>query len=198
MTTAADTVVTNLPVELQRQLVEQVRDVCRRSPLVRPRTPGGRPMRVQVTSAGRYGWVGDGAYRYSPTDSSGMPWPPMPELWRNIADNAAGHHPWDSAIINWYAPDASLGWHRDVSEVDISLPIVTISLGDAASWAIRRTETSTVSRCQIDSGAVTLLAGETRRWYHSIERLISNPLFSPLRSPGRISITIRVAGEPCP
>lgn len=194
MNTARATLVNSLSLATQRELVAKVREVCRLSPLVRPHTPGGKPMRVRVTAAGELGWVGDGAYRYDATDSRGRPWPAMPELWRRIANDAAGEHPWDSAIVNWYAADAALGWHRDQAERDTGLPIVTISLGDAASWAVRPSEDAPISRWTIQSGDVTLLKGPTRGYLHSIERIIAEPLLSPLPRRGRISITLRVAG----
>lgn len=195
MTLAASTVVDSLSPAVQRELVAEVREVCKASPLVCPRTPNGLPMRVRVTSAGRLGWVGDGAYRYTETDARGKPWPPMPARWSDLATAVAGQHQWDSAIVNWYEPDASLGWHRDLSEADLTLPIVTISLGDACSWAVRMDEDSPISRTRLETGDVTLLAGPTRSALHTVERIIPAPLFSPLASRGRVSITIRVAGN---
>ncbi len=194
MITAQSTIVTSLDRSVQLRLLEQAREVCRQSPLVRPRTPNGMPMRVRVTAAGDLGWVGDGAYRYSATDSRGRPWPKMPLEWRHIAELAAGVYPWDSAILNFFDGDASLGWHRDKSERDQSLPIVTISLGDAASWAIRADESSQITRCKLSSGDVTLLYGEVRNYLHTIERVIAEPLLSPMKARGRVSITLRVAG----
>jgi alkylated DNA repair protein (DNA oxidative demethylase) len=192
--TAADTVVRQLDTATQAGLVDDVREVLRLAPLVRPRTPNGLDMRVRVSAAGRLGWVGDSAYRYDVAQRDGRPWPDMPERWGDIATDAAGRHQWDSAIINWYDADASLGWHRDQAEHDTSLPIVTISLGDACSWAVRAHGEAPVTRCRLESGAVTLLAGETRGWLHTVERIIPTPLFSPLKTRGRISITLRVAG----
>ena len=152
-------------------------------------------MRVRVTSAGTLGWGGDGgSYTYAPRDPHGNPWPPIPDLWREVADRVAGPQPWDCAIVNWYDSDASLGWHRDLGERDRSKPIVTISLGDAAAWAVRLDEDAPISRARLESGAVTLLAGRTRMALHTIERVIAAPMFSPLRRPGRVSITLRVAG----
>lgn len=196
MTTAAQTVVAHLDAAAQRELVASVRDVIKASPLVRPRTPGGAPMRVRVTSAGALGWVGDGAYRYDPVDTHGRPWPAIPQLWLDIANDNGGAHPYDSAIVNWYDPGAALGWHRDQAEHDKTLPIVTISLGDAASWAVRAHEKAGITRCTLQSGAVTLLAGPTRGYLHTVERIIAEPLLSPLPKRGRVSITLRVAGAP--
>jgi alkylated DNA repair protein (DNA oxidative demethylase) len=101
---------------------------------------------------------------------------------------------WDCAIINWYEPGASLGWHRDLAERNYELPIVTISLGDECSWAIRMDEGSPVHRCRLPSGSVTVLEGQTRLALHTVERIIPSPLLSPLGATrGRVSITLRVA-----
>lgn len=179
----------------QARILSEARDVLRGAPLVRPKTPNGLDMRVRVSAAGSYGWVGDGAYRYDPVQRDGKPWPDLPDHWSKIADEVAGKHPWDCAILNWYDLDASLGWHRDLAERDHTLPIVTISLGDDCSWAVRLDEQSPIHRCTLESGAVTLLEGPTRLALHTVERIIPSPLLSPLHTTrGRVSITLRVAG----
>lgn len=184
-----------LEPDVQRQLVDQARDACRQAPLVRPRTPNGMQMRVRVSAAGSYGWVGDGAYRYDPRQRDGRPWPKIPALWAQIADDAVGRQPWDCAIINWYDEGSALGWHRDLAERDQSKPIVTISLGDDCVWAMRLDEESPVHRCRLVSGAVTVLEDHTRLALHTVERIIPAPLFSPLGATrGRVSVTLRVAG----
>ena len=192
---AGDTVCDRaLSLAEQRAWASDVREVLRAAPLVRPMTSFGMPMRVRVSAAGKLGWVGDGEYRYDPTQRGGRPWPMMPQAWLELANEIGGDLPWDSAIINWYDENASLGWHQDLNETDLSKPIVTISLGDACSWAIREDKESPISRVRLESGAITLLAGPTRGYFHTVERIIPAPLFSPLQEPGRISVTIRVAG----
>lgn len=202
MSVAASTVVLRLDFETQRRLVEQVRQVVKRSPLIRPRTPNGLPVRVRVSAAGELGWVGDGKYRYDATDSRGRPWPAMPTEWRQIADRCVSLDPrhdgrfvkWDSAIINWYEPGSSLGWHVDRSEADTTLPIVTVCLGDAASLAIK-VDGGEADRTRLESGDVFVFAGPLRNCEHTIERIIPAELFSPLKARGRISVTIRQAGR---
>lgn len=184
----------SLTREEQDLWVDDIRLALRSAPLVRPRTPNGLPMRVRVSAAGKYGWVGDGAYRYDDKQKTGKPWPAIPDRWLELANDVAGQQSWDSAIINWYEPDASLGWHADESERDTSLPIVTISLGDACSWAIREREGTKIFRSRLESGAITVLRDKTRSWFHTVERIIPSPLFSPLKNRGRISVTLRVAG----
>lgn len=184
----------HLSPEQQASMIEDVRLVISAAPLVRPSTPNGMPMRVRVSAAGDLGWVGDGAYRYSPTQRDGRPWPQMPGSWRALASEyAGGEQPWDSAIINWYEPGASLGWHSDGAEANTSFPIVTFSLGDSCSWAVSD-EHGNNHRARLETGAVTLLSGRTRNLAHTVERIIASPLFSPLKARGRISVTVRVAG----
>lgn len=199
--TAESTIRRRLDLETQRRLIEQVAEVHKVSPLQRLATPGGRAMKVRVSAAGRLGWTSDAqGYRYVDRDARGNPWPYMPFEWIEIANSVVAEpQPWDSAIVNWYSLDASLGWHVDRSEVDRSRPIVTISLGDSASWAIRAGEAEPASRCVVRSGDVTVLEGVTRSWSHAIERIIPEPLLSPLGADrGRLSITLRVAGEVTP
>lgn len=194
MNLAVDTVCSRrLSMGEQSLWVAQTREVVKLAPLVRPHTPNGLPMRVRVSAAGTLGWVGDGVYRYDKVQKGGGAWPPIPDEWLAIADDVAGAQPWDSAIINWYDPDASLGWHEDKNERDRSRPIVTISLGDACSWAVKD-DAGKAHRTRLESGDITLLADSNRSRMHTVERIIEAPLLSPLQRRGRISITMRVAG----
>jgi len=207
MTTARETVVGQLEPEVQVMMVGQARDIIRQAPLHRPTLPSGKPMHVLVTAAGDFMWTSDeGGYRYVPHDHWGHKLPPMPAEWRELASRYAPEVKpawWDSAIINWYGPDGYLTEHVDVSEADTSLPVVTHGFGDSALWLVRPQPTQDVPKpkrtsTQTDSGAVTLLAGPTRDYSHGIERIIPAPMFRSLcgmTKPGRLSITIRVAGE---
>lgn len=198
MITAQQTVKRSLDLETQQRLIEQVREVKAISPLRSLRTPGGGKMSVKVTAAGRLGWVSDEkGYRYVDRDPlTGQPWPHMPFEWIEIASSVAGEQPWDSAIVNWYSPEANLGMHQDLDEADLSRPVVVVSLGDSGRWVLRQGEGGELTSCSLLSGDVTVLEGPTRLWAHGITRIIPQPLLSPLGAiRGRISITIRVAGE---
>lgn len=192
---ARSTVVGELAPDDQRAWLALARGVARWSPLVAPTTRSGQPMKVRITSAGRFGLVMDRrGYRYEACDQTGEPWPAIPVQWSMLYEEHTGLKP-DTALINWYSPDASLGWHRDETEADASLPIVTVSLGDSCQWAVRATSFSPVTRCTLESGAITMLEGPTRRFLHSVERVQPNPMFSPMSERGRVSITLRIAGS---
>ena len=195
-TTATQTIVERLSIEVQLKLVEDIRRLVGARGLMRAYTIGQRPMSVRVVSAGALAWVGGRSGYVTPRAPYAIP-----ASWRALADRVAGRQPWDCALVMLYAPDSRLGLHQDVDEHDKSYPIVSISLGDSCSWAIappspRRPRRRELSRAVLESGCVTMLANETRRYWHSVERIIAAPLLSPLGHPGRYSITFRVAGDP--
>ncbi len=197
MTTVLDTVKGPLDRAAQRLLVEQVRKVLLVVPLRDLLTPGGKPMSVRVSAAGALGWTSDAhGYRYIDRAPSGKAWPAIPDEWKLLADSfVLEPQPWDSALIIWYGPDAKLGEHVDDTEVDRKRPIVVFGVGDSAVWSARPDAHSDVERCIVNSGGVTVLEGVTRGWLHSIERIIPEPIFSPLGTKrGRLAIRMAVAG----
>jgi len=124
---------------LQAALVEAVMVAASAAPFYRPLTPGGKAMSVQQTSFGPLGWTTDRAgYRYEARHpATGSPWPTMPPallaLWRQYAET--DREP-DSCLINLYREDARMGLHQDADEVDFSVPVLSISLGDTAVFRL--------------------------------------------------------------
>ncbi len=103
-----------------------------------PRT--GRPFSVRMTNCGPLGWVSDkaGGYRYQAEHPlTGQPWPPMPKLLLELWEGVAGYplQP-EACLINYYAAGARMGSHRDEDEEDRLAPVVSISLGDDATFHI--------------------------------------------------------------
>lgn len=197
MNRARETIVASLGRDDQLELVAQARVIIDSASLLSP-SAGGLDMSVRVSNAGHLGWVADRrGYRYSSTHPiSGSRWPPIPREWVELATRIAGEHPWDCAHLVWYSSEAKLGWHRDVTEAERH-PIVTVSLGDDAVWAVREDDGEPIHRARLMSGDVTLLAGPTRMYLHTVERIEAPaPLLpaSPLTKPGRLAISLRVAG----
>jgi DNA oxidative demethylase len=183
-----------LDPDAQAAMLEAVRAVAAAAPPFAPLTPWGKPMRVRMTSAGRYGWYTDRrGYRYEPRHPSGVPWPPIPGevlgVWRALVPG--GRDP-DCCLVNFYGEGARMGLHRDADEADFSWPVLSISLGDPATFRIGGTERSDPTRSfPLASGDVLLLAGAARLAYHGVDRIRfgASPL---LRDGGRINLTLRV------
>jgi alkylated DNA repair protein (DNA oxidative demethylase) len=178
----------------QERIVADIDRVVAAAPFVRPITPWGKPMSVEMTSAGRFGWITDrSGYRYEPQQADGRDWPPIPdsvlEVWRAVSDD--DRMP-DCCLINRYGPKSRMGLHQDRDERDFSHPVVSISLGDDALFRIGGTRRSDPTESiWLTSGDVVALAGAARLAYHGIDRLraASSDL---LPDEGRINLTLRV------
>lgn len=180
----------------QADLLRDIRTIVHRAPLYRPCMPRtGKTFSVQMTNCGSLGWVSDkdGGYRYQPTHPvTGSPWPAIPEpllaIWADLAPDTPLP---EAALINFYQPDAKLGLHRDEDEDDFGVPVVSLSLGDAARFRIggleRRDKTQSV---RLSSGDAFLLAGPARLAYHGVDKIFAGTS-DLLTSSGRINVTMR-------
>jgi len=177
----------------QQALVDEVMAV---SNFYRPVTPGGRPMSVEMTNLGPLGWITDArGYRYEPRHpTTGEPWPPIPprllDLWADVADPAV---PPDACLVNLYRPGARMGAHQDRDEADLSLPVLSVSLGDTAIFRLGGLQRADPSgQIRLASGDVCVLAGEARLAYHGVDRILfgSSRL---IEGGGRINLTLRRA-----
>ncbi|MCS7269150.1 MAG: alpha-ketoglutarate-dependent dioxygenase AlkB [Geminicoccaceae bacterium] len=156
-----------------------------------PRT--GRPFSVRMANLGPLGWVSDvTGYRYSPVHPrTGRPWPPIPErllaLWRELV----GAPEPECCLVNFYRAGARMGLHRDEDEAARDVPILSISLGDAAIFRVGGlARGGRTLAMRLESGDVVLLAGESRLAYHGIDRIV--PGTSDLvPGGGRINLTLR-------
>jgi alkylated DNA repair protein (DNA oxidative demethylase) len=139
-------------------------------------TPGGFRMSVGMTNCGDFGWVSDRrGYRYDACDPvTGLPWPPMPPIFLELARSAAqaaGFRDFapDACLLNRYVPGARLTLHQDKDERDFTAPIVSVSLGLPAIFlfggdarADRR------SRVPLQHGDVVVWGGPARRHHHGV------------------------------
>ncbi len=162
-------------------------------------TPGGRRMSVAMTNCGPAGWVSDArGYRYQAADpDSGLPWPPMPPLFSDLAERAAaaagfaGFTP-DACLINRYVPGSRLTLHQDRDENDMGAPIVSVSLGLPARflWG-GLTRGAPVRRLPLLHGDVVVWGGPSRLAFHGIDTLMDGE--HPLTGPLRYNLTFRRA-----
>jgi len=185
-----------LDAAAQAALLDQVRRVVQAAPLMRQVTPGGRPMSVRMTSAGRCGWVSDRrGYRYADRHPEGMDWPPIPPValavWEAVAGVARAP---DCCLVNFYGEGARMGLHQDRDEGDFRWPVVSISLGDEGLFRVGGTERGGKTASHwLRSGDVAMLAGPARLAWHGVDRIRfgSSTL---LPRGGRINLTLRVVG----
>ena len=178
----------------QDALVEAIRGVVRAAPLFSPMTPYGKPMRVRMTSAGRYGWVSDRrGYRYEDRHPEGMAWPPIPEevlaIWRELVSRERMP---DCCLVNFYDADARMGMHQDRDEADFRWPVLSVSLGDEGLFRIgNATRGGKTESHWLQSGDVVVMGGDARLTYHGIDRIKPGTSML-LDNPGRINLTCRV------
>jgi alkylated DNA repair protein (DNA oxidative demethylase) len=181
---------------VQAALVEEVLAAANAAPFYRPLTPSGKPMSVEQTSLGAYGWTTDAdGYRYEPVHPlTRQPWPPMPRsllaLW---AVHAGGETPPDSCLVNLYREGAKMGLHTDSDEQDLTAPVLSVSLGDTAVFRLGGAARGDSSRTvRLTSGDVSVLAGPSRRFFHGVDRILAGSS-RLVPGGGRINLTLRRA-----
>ncbi len=183
-----------LEIAAQEAVVAAVRRLVKAAPLFQPDTPYGRPMSVQMTSAGRCGWYSDQrGYRYVSRHPDGMAWPAIPQEILAIWDRVTGlaRQP-DCCLVNWYGAGARMGSHQDRDEADLSWPVVSVSLGDDGLFRIgNRTRGGKTESVWLASGDVVVMGDDARLSYHGIDRIRfgSSRL---LPQGGRLNLTLRV------
>lgn len=189
-----------LSKDAQMALVAQVCGIIAAAPLFQPVMPRtGKPFSVAMSNCGALGWVSDKAsYRYQPLHPvTGDPWPPLPQslltLWRAVAGTAPDP---EACLINIYGAKARMGSHQDRDEADFAAPVVSISLGDAATFHVggnKRGDPKT--RFLLESGDVMVLGGASRLAFHGVDRIHAGTSPIPLSeaAPGcsRINLTLR-------
>jgi len=185
-----------LDAAAQGALLDEVLAAEAVSPFRHLETPGGRTMSVAMFNMGPLGWVSDRTgYRYDPVDPlTGRPWPPMPrvllDLWAELADAAV---PPDACLVNRYRQSARLSLHQDADEADFSYPVLSVSLGDTAIFRLGGvTRGGSTRSLRLASGDVVLLAGEARRAFHGVDRILAGSS-TLVPGGGRINLTLRRA-----
>lgn len=181
-------------------LIKAIEQITAQAPLRNMHTPGGYRMSVAMTSCGELGWVTDTTgYRYSRLDpESGLKWPAMPAIMRDLARNAAeeagfdGFEP-DACLINRYEPGARMALHQDRNERDFGWPIVSVSLGLPAVFqfgGLLRGDRP--QRVPLEHGDVVVWGGRARLRFHGILALKEG--HHALTGATRINLTFRRAG----
>ncbi|MBA1232232.1 DNA oxidative demethylase AlkB [Pseudomonas viridiflava] len=189
-----------LALPVIERLLPALRETVSQAPFRQMVTPGGHTMSAALSSCGELGWITDPhGYRYSLTDpQTEKPWPPMPTVFLELAQNAAqmagfdGFMP-DACLINRYVPGAKMTLHQDKDEQDQRWPVVSVSLGIAAIFQFGGLQRSDKpERVSLFHGDVVVWGGEDRLRFHGILPVKAD--HHPLLGEQRINLTFRKAG----
>ena len=178
----------------QEAIVQSIRSIVAAAPLFSPMTPYGKPMSVQMTSAGRFGWVSDRTgYRYSEAHPRGTAWPAIPasilDIWGKVSESDRVP---ECCLVNFYRESAKMGMHQDRDEAEFGEPVVSVSLGDDGLFRIGNlTRGGKTESIWLKSGDVVVMGGDARLVYHGIDKTRSGSS-SLLNGGGRINLTLRV------
>lgn len=181
----------------QTELIADLRAIVAQAPFRHMVTRGGHTMSVAMTNCGARGWVTDRrGYRYDAVDpETGMPWPPMPLSFRELADRAAaaagfpGFAP-DACLVNRYVPGARMALHQDRDEQDFAAPIVSVSLGLPAIFlfgGLQRADKP--KRLALDHGDIAVWGGPARLAFHGVAPLADGD--HAVMNRQRINLTFR-------
>ena len=171
------------PAYLDRAGQEALRDeigaVLAEAPLFRPRMPRtGKPFSVRMSNCGPLGWVSDeSGYRYQPTH---------PETGRAVAADAEGSArtsgrrlapgapPPEACLINFYDAGARDGPAPGPGREELSAPVVSLSLGDAALLPARRGRAGATRPARSASNRETrsIFGGPARLAFHGVDRIV--------------------------
>jgi DNA oxidative demethylase len=184
----------------EAQILADLNLVLNQSPLRNMVTPGGFTMSVAMTNCGDFGWVSDKkSYRYVALDpNNGAPWQVMPMSFLQLANNAAAQAGYDNfvpdaCLINQYKVGACMSLHQDKDEQDFSQPIVSVSLGCAATFlfgGLKRSDKP--SKILLKHGDIMVWGGKSRLNYHGVMPLPANN--HAAFGAHRFNLTFRKAG----
>lgn len=168
-------------------------------PMYTPTVRGGRKMSVGMLCLGKHWNAMTYGYEDVRSDFDRRAVPPIPDAFAAIARSAAkdagcAMRP-DLCIMNYYTEEARMGVHQDKDErpdtIAAGIPIVSVSLGDAARFVVggltRREPTRPLI---LRSGDVLVMGGPSRLRFHGVTRIL--PGTAPEGTgPGRFNLTFR-------
>ncbi|NWA28444.1 DNA oxidative demethylase AlkB [Pseudomonas gingeri] len=182
------------------RLLPALAEVLLQAPFRQMVTPGGFTMSASLSSCGALGWTTDrDGYRYTRIDpQSGRPWPAMPEVFRQLAQEAAQAAGFatfvpDACLINRYLPGAKMSLHQDRNERDFDAPVVSVSLGLPAIFLFgghQRSEKT--QRIPLFHGDIVVWGGVDRLRFHGVLPIKEG--HHPQLGAERLNFTLRTAG----
>ncbi|WP_422824074.1 DNA oxidative demethylase AlkB [Xenorhabdus entomophaga] len=180
-------------------LLQNIMDIAENAPFRHFMTRSGHMMSVSMTNCGQLGWISDKqGYRYTKNDPlSGQKWPKMPEMFQQLAQQAASQAGFidfipEACLINRYHPGSRLSLHQDKNEIDLSQPVVSVSLGLPATFLFGGLQRECpCQRVLLTHGDIIVWGGNSRLRYHGILPLKDGVTPWPLQDNVRYNLTFR-------
>jgi alkylated DNA repair protein alkB family protein 1 len=104
----------------------------------------------------------------------------------------------EAGIINFYRPGDSLTGHVDRSELNMEVPLVSVSFGADCIFLLGGLDRDdVVVPLKVRAGDIIIMAGESRRYYHGVPRVIAvdrrsvNDELDDLLGDGRVNLNVR-------
>jgi DNA oxidative demethylase len=186
-----------LALEQDAEFFAATESIMAAAPLRHAKTPSGLPMQVMVTDCGTERAF---ARRWDPekpgrTREGARWWPPIPRVLAEFAVRCAVRAGFplfrpDTCHINRYQAGTKLGMHQDRHEIDLSQPIVSVSLGLECIFLLGGLErTDKTKRILLEHGDVIVWGGPSRMRFHGVLPL--KPGWHPMTGPYRFNLTFR-------
>ena len=162
----------------------------------RMRVPRGGLMSVSMTNAGCFGWVSsETGYGYGSVDPlSKDAWPAIPKQFSDLANNVSikagfGSFEPDACLINCYVCGAGMGLHQDKDEACFDHPIVSVSIGQSATflWGGKK-RSDPIVKIVVNDGDVIVWGASARLNFHGVA-----PLSKITAAAVRYNLTMRKA-----
>ncbi|EPX71121.1 alkB protein [Schizosaccharomyces octosporus yFS286] len=87
----------------------------------------------------------------------------------------------EAAIVNFYSPSDTLSAHVDRSEEDLTLPLISLSIGLDCIYLIGGSSRSEVPMAlRLHSGDVVIMTGPSRQAFHAVPKILASTIPSYL------------------
>ena len=182
-----------LALKQDAEFFTAVEGILAAAPLHHATTPGGLPMGVMVSDCGT-----PEAFRrrWDPQNPAvRRMWPAVPRGLLEFALRCAVRAGFplfrpDTCHINRYQAGTKLGMHQDRHEIDLSQPIVSISLGLECVFLLGGLQrTDAAKRILLEHGDVVVWGGASRMRFHGVQPL--KPGWHAMTGPYRFNLTFR-------
>ncbi|EEB05868.1 alkB protein [Schizosaccharomyces japonicus yFS275] len=148
-----------------------------------PPTGSSKPVTVKNLMEKKLRWITFGEQynwttRVYPDPATAPPFPEkLGHLTEELVHKATEFKDWkaEAAIVNFYSPRDTLSGHVDDAEDDLTLPLLSMSIGlDCIYLLGTETRKDVPKAIRLHSGDAVIMTGLSRKAYHAVPKIIPN------------------------